>query len=349
MRTIILSLTCALAAAAAQANTLSFPGTKGKPGNGKHIVLIAGDDEYRSEESCPMLAKILSKHHGFKTTVLFSQNKEGGFIDANSQKNIPGTEAVNTADFLILGLRFRDLPDDQLKPLADYLNAGKPVFGFRTSTHGFRTKSKLGGINWGNLGPDVLGEGWAGHYGGHGSQGARGVINEPHTKHPILNGVSDVFAESDVYGVRRVTKDNATILVHGVVTEALVPESADVKGKQPQPAVWLKKYQTPQGKKGTALCTTMGSSCDLDNEGLRRIFINAAFHFTGLEVPSKVDVSFVDPFDPSRFSFLNRGDHFKKLNLKPADFGYGKSPQITEPASVLISKSAERWKASKSK
>ena len=93
----------------------------------------------------------------------------------------------------------------------------------------------------------------------------------------------------------------------------------------------------------------MGSSCDLDNEGLRRIFVNAAFHFTGLEVPSKVDVSFVDPFDPSRFSFLNRGDHFKKLNLKPADFGYGKSPQITEPASVLINKNAEKWKASKSK
>ena len=349
MRKILLSLTCVLVATTAHANTLVFPGTKGKPGNGKHIVLIAGDDEYRSEESCPMLAKILSKHYGFKTTVLFSQNKEGGFVDANAQKNIPGTEAVKSADFLILGLRFRDLPEDQLAPIADYLKAGKPVFGFRTSTHAFRTKSKLGGINWGSFGPDILGEGWAGHYGGHGSQGCRGAINDKHSEHPILNGVSNVFAESDVYGVKRVTEDNATILVHGVVTEALVAESADVKGKVPQPAVWLKKYKTPEGKEGTAFCTTMGSSCDLANEGLRRIFINAAYHFTGLKVPAKADVSYVDPFEPSRFAFLSKGNHFGKLNLKPADFGYGKSPQIHTPASEMIETNKKKWEASKKK
>ena len=42
------------------------------PGKGKHIVLVSGDDEYRSEEACPQLAKILSKQHGFKCTVLFA-------------------------------------------------------------------------------------------------------------------------------------------------------------------------------------------------------------------------------------------------------------------------------------
>lgn len=279
-----------------------------------------------------MLAKILSKHHGFDTTVLFSINKEGGFVDANAQKNIPDTDVIAKADLLIFGLRFRDLPDDQLQPFADYVNAGKPLLGFRTSTHAFRTKNKLGGINWGNFGPDILGEGWAGHYGRHGSQGARGDIV---AKHPILNGVSDIFAESDVYGVKRVTKDNATILVNGVVTEKLVP-SPDVAGKVPQPAIWLKKYKAPEGKEGTALCSTMGSSCDLDNEGLRRLFINAAFHLTGLDVPEKANVDYVDPFKASRFQFLNKGNHFGELNLKPADFGLGKSPQIGDSISVLV-------------
>lgn len=322
---------------------LSFQGEPGKPGNGKHIVLIAGDDEYRSEESCPMLAKILSKHHGFDTTVLFSINKEGGFVDANAQNNIPDTGVVSKADLVITGLRFRDLPDDQLQPLADYLNAGKPIFGFRTSTHAFRTKSKLGGINWGSFGPDILGEGWAGHYGKHASQGARGEIVG---KHPVLYGVSDIFAESDVYGVKRVTDKNATILVTGVVTEKLVP-SPDVEGKVPQPAIWLKKYKTPEGKEGIAMCSTMGSSCDLDNEGLRRLFINAAFHLTGLEVPEKANVDFIDPFKPSRFQFLNKGNHFEKLNLKPADFGYGKSPTIGEPISVLVGQNAPEAKPGK--
>ena len=33
------------------------------PGQGKHIVLISGDEEYRSEEGLPMLGKILAVRH----------------------------------------------------------------------------------------------------------------------------------------------------------------------------------------------------------------------------------------------------------------------------------------------
>ena len=45
---------------------------KDGPGKGKHIVLISGDQEYRSEETIPQLAKILANRHGFKCTVLFT-------------------------------------------------------------------------------------------------------------------------------------------------------------------------------------------------------------------------------------------------------------------------------------
>ena len=46
---------------------------KGKagPGKGKHVVLVSGDEEYRSEECLPMLGRILADHHGFDCTVLF--------------------------------------------------------------------------------------------------------------------------------------------------------------------------------------------------------------------------------------------------------------------------------------
>ena len=327
---------------------LSFEGTAGKPGNGKHIVLIAGDEEYRSEESCPMLAKILSKHHGFKTTVLFSMNAEGGYIDPNAQGNIPHTEVVKTADLVILGLRFRDLPDNQLQPLADYLNAGKPLLGFRTSTHAFKTESKLGGINWGSFGPNILGEGWAGHYGRHRVQGARGEIVAK--DHPILTSVSGIFAESDVYGVNRVTPKNATILVNGIVTETLLPDSKDLAGKKPQPAAWLKKYKTPNGKPGQLVGTTFGASSDLMNDGLRRLFINSAFFLTGLDVPAKADVSFVDPFVASEFAFIRAKDHFKKLNHQPSSYGLGKSPRSTsKTAQQMVKESLSKPKEKKKK
>ncbi|MCA1697956.1 MAG: hypothetical protein LC790_03245, partial [Actinobacteria bacterium] len=104
------------------------------PGKGKHIVLVAGDHEYRSEETIPQLAKILAKHHGFKCTVLFTLDPKDGTINPNID-NIPGLENLASADLMIMFLRFRNLPDDQMKHLADYIESGKPIIGMRTSTH----------------------------------------------------------------------------------------------------------------------------------------------------------------------------------------------------------------------
>ncbi|MHC4489790.1 MAG: hypothetical protein ACYSW7_11560, partial [Planctomycetota bacterium] len=106
-------------------------------GKGKHIVFVIGDDEYRSEDSMPMLAKILAVHHGFKCTALFAINKETGEIDPKTLDNIPGLEALKTADLMVIFTRFRELPDEQMKYIIDYTNSGKPIVGLRTATHAF--------------------------------------------------------------------------------------------------------------------------------------------------------------------------------------------------------------------
>ena len=102
-----------------------FEGGKG-PGKGKHIVLIAGDHEYRSEEALPQLARILATRHGFKCTVLFAVDPKDGTIDPG-KPNIPGLEALAKADLLVLFLRWLDLPDDQMKPLTEYIESEKPA------------------------------------------------------------------------------------------------------------------------------------------------------------------------------------------------------------------------------
>src|SRR3954467_1437571 len=86
------------------------------PGQGKRIVLVSGDEEYRSEEALPQLGKILARRHGVKCTVLFAIGKDGT-IDPNRNDNIPGLEALGSADLLIIATRFRNLPDDQMKPI----------------------------------------------------------------------------------------------------------------------------------------------------------------------------------------------------------------------------------------
>ena len=107
------------------------------PDKGKHIVLVSGDEEYRSEEALPMLGKVLATHHGFKCTVLFAINPDTGEIDPEVQTNIPGLHNLESADMMVLFTRFRELPDEQMKYVVDYTNAGKPVMGLRTATHAF--------------------------------------------------------------------------------------------------------------------------------------------------------------------------------------------------------------------
>ena len=106
---------------------LEFKGTAG-PGLGRRVVLVSGDEEYRSEEALPMLAKILSTHHGFDCSVLFAINPETGEIDPDCQTNIPGLHALDTADLMIIFVRFRELPDE-----ADEAHRG--LRQFRTPHH----------------------------------------------------------------------------------------------------------------------------------------------------------------------------------------------------------------------
>src|SRR5262245_29205168 len=193
-----------------------YPSGKG-PGNGKHIVFLTGDEEYRSEEGLPMLAKILAVRHGFKCTVLFSINSADGTIDPNTQTNIPGMQALDSADLCVMGLRFRELPDSQMKHFVDYVKAGKPIVALRTSTHAFaygrNKQSSYALYDWqnkewaGGFGQQILGETWVAHHGNHGKESTRGVINEQYKDHPILEGVTDIWGPTDVYTDTNLNKE----------------------------------------------------------------------------------------------------------------------------------------------
>ncbi|MGH7193404.1 MAG: hypothetical protein ACREJM_07700, partial [Candidatus Saccharimonadales bacterium] len=215
----------AVAAAQADETWLKFEGKAG-PGMGKKIVLVSGDEEYRSEESCPMLAKILSVRHGFFCTVHFAIDPETGIIHSNEQANIPGLEQLDDADLMIIGTRFREMPDEQMKHVVDFITAGKPVIGLRTATHAFSYSRhpdspyaswSFNSSKWpGGFGQQVLGDTWISHHGSHGSEATRGVVNQKNKDNPILRGVSDVFGLTDVYGIKNLSPD-ATILLYGQV------------------------------------------------------------------------------------------------------------------------------------
>ena len=106
--------------------------------NGRKIAFVTGDDEYKSETSMPMMAHILTEHHGFDCKVLFAINRKTGVIDTNQRDHIPGLEALADADLMVIFTRFRTLVDDQMQMIEDYLATGKPVIGIIQSLRQIR-------------------------------------------------------------------------------------------------------------------------------------------------------------------------------------------------------------------
>jgi len=301
--------------APANAAGVVYEGTDG-PGKGKHIVLVSGDEEYRSEEALPQLGKILARHHGFKCTVLFAIDPKDGTIHPNIS-NIPGLEALESADLAVIFLRFRDLPDEQMKHVVDYIESGRPIIGIRTATHAFNTKSATygkytwNGKEWdGGFGRQVLGETWISHHGKHGSQSTRGIIAPGQASHPILRGIKDgdVWGPTDVYGVRLPLPGDSQPLVLGQVLAGMKPDDKPVEGKQNDPLMpiaWTKTYTGTAGKPARVFTSTIGAANDLTADGTRRLLVNACYWAVGLEdqISENSKVELVGDYQPSNFKF----------------------------------------------
>ena len=279
-----------------------------------------------------MLGKILARRHGFRAIVLFPIHPETGEIQPDHQTNIPGMHWLDDADLVVLGLRFRNLPDAQMKHFVDYLDSGRPIIGLRTSTHAFRypagstspyRRFSFDSGEWpGGFGRQVLGDTWINHHGHHGKQSTRGVISPDHRDHPVLRGVNDVWGPTDVYGIRNLP-ESATVLLRGAVLRGMHPEDPPVDGAQNDPMMpiaWTRRYASKSGRVARIFCTTMGASVDFQCEDLRRLVVNAALWCIEQEdqIPDRANVDFVDPFQPTPFGFgaYQRGRH-------PADYALG--------------------------
>ena len=302
---------------------VEFEGKAG-PGVGKHIVFVTGDEEYRSEDSMPQLAKILAVHHGFKCTVLFAINKETGEIDPMTSDNIPGLDALGKADLMVMFLRFRELPDEQMKYIIDYTNSGKPIVALRTSTHAFFYRKHLDSpyakYTWqrdlgGGYGREVLGETWIAHYGHHKKESTRGLVAPGMEDHPIVKGIDSIWGPSDVYDVTTLSGDSKPVVM-GQVLSGMDPKDGPNPDKELKPLAWIKTYTGTEGKASRIFCTTLGHADDLKNEGVRRMLVNACYWGLGMEdsMPAQAKVDVVGKYDPNPI-----GTRGHKPGLKPAD------------------------------
>lgn len=316
----------------AEPQWLTYAGSEDGVGAGKRVVFIAAEQEYRAEQSMPMMARLFATRHGFATTVLFGQ--KDGMVDPTEEappkdpeafQTIPGMHLLKDADLAVVFTRFMKLPDEQLAHLNTYLDSGKPLIGVRTANHGFRGNwtYKVAGKNV-RFGDDVLGGAFRGHYGGWHRESTRGIVVEENKAHPILRGVDDVWGPTDVYRMFPADKslpETCTSLLLGQPLMTLEKDAAPNPKKPPLPVAWTNSWTGNLGKTARVFHVTMGSARDYQSAGMRRLTLNAALWCLQLEdkITPDLDVDIVGKYEP-----LKSGFNYDKLGVKPRPVGYYK-------------------------
>jgi hypothetical protein len=297
------------------ARWLVYPAGDG-PGAGRHIVLIAADQEYRSEESLPMLARTLSAHHGFHCTVLFSVNEDGHadptrkirWEDETVMHHIPGLEHLADADLLILFSRLITLPKDEQQHLIDYFDSGKPIIGLRTANHGFIDLDYQVDGERVRFGDEVLGGSFRGHHGRWHADSTRGFLEDENAAHPVLTGVSDIWGPSDVYRTYpedEALPDRCACLVWGQPLMGRSEDDAINEDLIMLPVAWTTSWTGAQGIEARVFHSTMGSARDFESAGLRRLLFNASYWCLGLEdaIEGDASVQVLGDYEPKASGF----------------------------------------------
>jgi type 1 glutamine amidotransferase len=275
-----------------------------------HIVFIMGDEEYRSEESMPMLASILERELGARTSLCFSVDSLG-YIDPNRSDYIEGLEALADADLMVMFTRFRVLPGAQLQLIKDYVESGRPIVGFRTSTHAFLYKEDSSLMYMNNEWPTkVFGQQWITHHGhfDDGEQRLTSVYKVDEVDHEILNGFMPFDAYSWLYHV-----DGGDWKLYGDSKPLLMGKSLKSNHKMNNrldqfpmvnPIAWTKSYSGESGNTSRVFFTTLGHPYDFKEESMRKLALNGIYWALNIPIPKQgVNAEMASPYHPNNSGF----------------------------------------------
>jgi len=258
------------------------------PAGRPHVVFVTGDDEYRSEITMPMIAAILEQRHGMRCSVAYAVNDRTGRKEPKYHYNIEGLEALETADVAVFYLRYREVPDAQLKRILDYVDSGRPIVGLRTSTHAFQYKSGANTRLNDGFGRDVFGQRWIRHHGHDSSTNVYVALKD----HPVTRGVAAEFhCRSWLYHVVPLEGD-CVPLVLGSAVKGETP--AGQTFGTPNPVAWTRIRGRTR-----VFFTTLGHPQDFEVEAFRRLLVNGIYWALGMEAkipPDGTDVRTVGEY-----------------------------------------------------
>jgi nicotinamidase-related amidase/type 1 glutamine amidotransferase len=228
-----------------------------------HVAFVIGEDEYKTEVSLPKFAKEELEKRGVHCTFIFADEK-----DKNS---FPDMAKIKDADLVLISVRRRIPPPEQLMILYEYVESGRPLVGIRTASHAFALRDKQDG--WPLFDKDVLGGNYNMHYPNEPKKGPPTVVSrvERSAKHPILTGVAADF------------ESNGSLYKNASLAKTAMPL---LWGKQgPDGAEHEFVAWTNAHKGGRIFYTSLGYIEDFDNANFRRLLLNGMFWAMDRPVP----------------------------------------------------------------
>lgn len=228
-----------------------------------HVVFMIGEREYDTKETLPRFAEQQLVPRNVRFTIIHA--------DEEDKNNFPGLLALKTADLLFISVRRRSLPDEQLKLVREYVEAGKPVMGIRTASHAFHTKGTHpeGHGEWQSFDPHVLGGNYQGH---HGAGPPVKLQPAPRAEgHPILNDVdaTKFVSYGSLYRVSPLASTAQALLI------------GTIPGKPPEPVAWTHMYRG-----GRVFYCSLGHPKDFEQDDFKRLLVNAVFWCLNRPVPA---------------------------------------------------------------
>ena len=232
----------------------------------RNLVMLIGDDEYKTEISLPAFAKSDLEPLGFQVTIIHA--------DSQDKNRFPGlVDALKTADVLLVSVRRRLPPKDQLDAIRDHVAAGKPVVGIRTASHAFclrdDVQQKAALSNGLDAWPEFDAEVFGGHYTNHHGDGPKTTVTvaEGAKDHAILRGIDpqELVGNGSLYLVRPLASGTTPILM------------GSVPGKEPEPIAYTNLAGPKQAR---AFYASLGHVDDFANPQFRKLLVNAIFWST---------------------------------------------------------------------
>jgi type 1 glutamine amidotransferase/nicotinamidase-related amidase len=221
--------------------------------NRPHVVMLIGEDEYRTNETLPPFAvEQLGKEYQLSIV----------HADDDNPNHFPGIEIIKEADVLLVSVRRRTLPKEQLDHVRQHVAAGKPVIGLRTASHAFtlRREHPPEGLSaWPEFDAQVFGGNYSNH---HGNKLVATIsVIEKNADHAILEGMS-----------REEFKSNGSLYVVSPLAEGTRPLlMGRVEGHDPEPVAWT--FERAGG--GQSFYTSLGHPDDFETPAFVRMLKNA--------------------------------------------------------------------------